>query len=50
MSFKGSSLEFETSIGIYVPKRTIYSFVQEIAPKLIRVNKATDEFGIVVVD
>ena len=40
MSYQDASLEFETATGIHVPKRTIHSFVQEIAPKLLRVNAA----------
>jgi len=37
MSYQDASLEFETAISIHVSKRTIH-FVQEIAPKLLRVN------------
>ena len=34
MSYQDASLEFEEATGIHVPKRTIHSFVQEIAPQL----------------
>jgi hypothetical protein len=40
MSYQDASIEFETATGIHVPKRTIHSFVQEIAPKLLRANNA----------
>jgi len=40
MSYQDASLEFETATGIHVPKRTIHSFVQEIALKLLRANNA----------
>ena len=40
MSYQDASLEFETATGIHVPKRTIHSFVQEIAPKLLRASNA----------
>jgi hypothetical protein len=44
MSYADASLQFEEATGIYVPKRTIHSFVQEIAPQLhevtCRVNNA----------
>jgi hypothetical protein len=39
MSYNDSSLEFETATGIHVPKRTIHSFVQEVAPALLEANK-----------
>lgn len=31
MSYNDASLEFETAAGVHVPKRTIHSFIQEIA-------------------
>lgn len=30
MSYRGASREFETAMGIHVPKRTIHRFVKEI--------------------
>jgi len=50
MSYNDSSLEFETSTGVHVPKRTIHSFVQEIAPPLLEANKAADEPSIILGD
>ena len=50
MSYNDSRLEFETATGVHVPKRTIHSFVKEIAPKLLEANKTTDEPGIVLGD
>lgn len=50
MSYKDASLEFETATGVYVPKRTIYSFVQKIAPKLLTANKTTGEPRVVMGD
>gem|GEM_PF-2502377 len=50
MSYKDSSLEFEAVTGVHVPKRTIHSFVQEIAPPLLEANKTTDELGVVLGD
>jgi hypothetical protein len=39
MSYQDASAEFETATGIRVPKRTIHSFVHEIAPQLLQANK-----------
>jgi hypothetical protein len=39
MSYQDASLEFETATGIRVPKRTIHSFVHEIAQLLLKANK-----------
>ncbi|MBS7614899.1 hypothetical protein KEJ18_04125 [Candidatus Bathyarchaeota archaeon] len=50
MSYNDSSLEFETATGVHVPKRTIHSFVQEIAPPLLEANKTADELGVVLGD
>jgi len=38
MSYQDASLEFEEATGIHIPKRTIHSFVQEIAPQLHEAN------------
>ncbi len=38
MSYQDASLEFQEATGIHVPKRTIHSFVQEIAPLLHGAN------------
>jgi len=50
MSYNDSSLEFETATGVHVPKRTIHSFVQEISPPLLEVNKTADKLGVVLGD
>jgi len=50
MTYQDASLEFETATGIRVPKRTIHSFVQEVASPLLEANKTTDEHGIVMGD
>ena len=50
MTYGDAGLEFETATGIHVPKRTILSFVQEIAPPLLEANKAADEPNIVMGD
>ena len=50
MTYQDASLEFETATGVHVPKRTILSFVQEIAPPLLEANKMTIELGIVMGD
>ena len=50
MSYNDSSLEFETATGVQVPKRTIHSFVQEIAPPLLDANKTADKLGVVLGD
>jgi len=50
MSYNDSSLEFETATGVHVPKRTIHSFVQEIAPPLLEANKTANEPRIVLGD
>ena len=38
MSYQDASLQFQEATGIHVPKRTIHSFVQEIAPLLHGAN------------
>jgi hypothetical protein len=38
MSYSDASIEFNEATGIHVPKRTIHSFVQEIAPQLHEAN------------
>lgn len=38
MSYNDARIEFKEAIGIHVPKRTIHSFVQEIAPQLHEAN------------
>ena len=45
-----TTLEFETATGVHVPKRTIHSFVKEIAPRLLEANKADTKPGIVIGD
>ena len=50
MTYQDASLEFETATGVHVPKRTILSFVQEIAPPLLEANKTTDEPNIIMGD
>ncbi len=50
MSYGDASKELKTAAGVHVPKRTIHSFVREITPKLLEVNKTTDESGMVIGD
>ena len=50
MSYNDASLEFRTATGAQVPKRTIHSFVQEIAPPLLEANKTTDKLSVVLGD
>ncbi|MBS7614292.1 hypothetical protein KEJ18_00930 [Candidatus Bathyarchaeota archaeon] len=50
MTYQDASLEFETATGVHVPKRTILSFVQEIAPPLLEANKTNSQPGIVMGD
>jgi len=40
MSYGDASLEYKTGTGIQVPKRTIHTWVQEIAPTLLEAYKA----------
>lgn len=50
MSYQDASIEFQEATGIHVPKRTIHSFVQEIAPQLHAANckaNQTNQLGIV---
>jgi len=50
MSYGDACLEFETATGIHVPKRTIHSFVGEIAPMLLEAGKMAAEAEIVIGD
>jgi hypothetical protein len=50
MSYGDASREFETVTGVHVPKRTIHSFVREIAPRLLEANRTAEEPGIVMGD
>lgn len=50
MSYQDASLEFETATGIGVPKRTIHSFVQEVAPSLLEANRTGTQPKIVMGD
>jgi len=50
MSYRDASREFETATGVHVPKRTIHSFVMEIAPRLLEANKADIKPGILIGD
>ena len=50
MSYGDACKEYETATGIHVPKRTIHSFVQELAPRLLEASKAAAEAGVVVGD
>ena len=43
MSYGDASDEFETATGIRVPKRTIHSFVQEVAPRLLEANRTASK-------
>jgi hypothetical protein len=50
MSYGDASTELETAKGIHVPKRTIYSFLQQIAPRLLELNRALGFFIPIVLD
>jgi hypothetical protein len=50
MSIRDALREYETSTGIRVPKRTIHSFVQEIAPGLLEAVKIAAKAEIVMGD
>lgn len=50
MSYGDACLEFETATGIHVPKRTIHSFVREIAPRLLEASKMADRAEVVIGD
>jgi hypothetical protein len=50
MSYGDASTEFETATGIRVPKRTIHSFVQELAPRLLRASRTAARAGLVIGD
>jgi len=50
MSYRDASREFETATGVNVPKRTIHSFVKEIAPRLLEANKTSEKPGILIGD
>jgi hypothetical protein len=44
MSYGDASLEYETGIGIRVPKRTIHAWVKELAPRLLEAyNRAREQ-------
>ena len=50
MSYRDARREYETATGIRVPKRTIHSFVQEIAPELLEAVKTSAKAEIVMGD
>jgi len=50
MSYGDACLEYETATGVHVPKRTIHSFVQEIAPGLLEAVKMSAQAEIVIED
>jgi len=50
MSYGDASMEFETATGIQVPKRTIHSFVQELAPRLLEANRTAAKAGLIMGD
>lgn len=50
MSYGDAGTEFETATGIHVPKRTIHSFVQELAPRLLEANRTAAKAGLVMGD
>jgi hypothetical protein len=50
MSYGDARREYETATGIHVPKRTIHSFVQELAPQLLEASKTAAEADVVVGD
>jgi hypothetical protein len=50
MSCGDAGLEFEAATGVRVPRRTIHSLVQEIAPRLLEANQASTRQGLVLGD
>jgi hypothetical protein len=50
MSYGDACLEYEAATGVHVPKRTIHSFVQEIAPRLLEAGKMAAKAEIVIGD
>ena len=50
LSYGDASTEFETATGIHVPKRTIHSFVQELAPRLREANRTAAKAGLIMGD
>lgn len=50
MSYSDSSLEFKTATGVHIPKRTIHSIVQEIAPQLLEASRTADKLKTVMGD
>ena len=48
MSYGDASMEFEKATGVHVSKRTIHSFVQQIAPRLLELNRTAAKAGIVI--
>ena len=50
MSYRDASREFETATGVHVPKRTIHSFVKEIASRLLEANRTSEKPGILIGD
>jgi len=50
MSYGDACTEFETATGVHVPKRTIHSFVREIAPRLLEASKMAAKAEIVIGD
>lgn len=50
LSYVDISTEYETATGVQVPKRTIRSFVQQIALRLLEANRTGAKAGIVVGD
>jgi len=50
MSYGDACLEFETATGVHVSKRTIHSFVQEIAPRLLEASRTAARAEIIIGD
>ena len=50
MSYGDACLEYEAATGVHVPKRTIHSFVQEIAPRLLEAGKMAAKAETVIGD
>jgi len=50
MSYGDACTEFETATGVHIPKRTIHSFVQEIAPRLLEASRMTAKAEVVIGD
>jgi len=50
ISYGDACTKFETATGVHVPKRTIYGFVGEIAPRLLEASRTAAKAEVVIGD